>query len=191
MSHDVDELRWVRIMTPLHIPKYLVEQVRDRDYTVEDFYKYHEVNCLIEDENGDKKINPLWHLHILINDKYEVKGFVWCIVDALAKDIVIQTFSVDKEYWYKGKAVSKLSDYIKDIRRKACLNKIYWVTNYPKHSERHGFKRSKGVLMEYQEEKDGQNSIRRNTIRPECRLAISRSEELPERSVRECVSASG
>ena len=45
----------------MHIPTYLVEQVRDRNYTVEDFYKYQELNCMIDGENG-KMLNPFNHL---------------------------------------------------------------------------------------------------------------------------------
>lgn len=161
--NKIDDLRWIRIFTPSHIPKYLIEQVRERDYSVEDFYKYHEVSCTVGDKDGGIKLNPLSHLYVLATEKNEVKGTLWFCVDPLSKDIVIQTFSMDKEYWNKGIAVKKLADHIKTIRKKANLNKIYWVTNYPKHSERNGFKRSKAVLMEYSEEdevKNGKNIIR-------------------------------
>lgn len=69
----------------------------------------------------------------------------------------------------KGIAVKKLSEFIKEIRRKGKLNKIFWITNYPRHSERNGFKRSKNVLMEYNEEKEenknGKNSTRVDSLR--------------------------
>lgn len=147
-ENNFEDLRWVRIFTPDHIPRYLVEQVRDRDYTVEDFYKYQELNCTRNDEDG-MKLNPFSHLYVLVNNENIVKGFLWFVVDPLTKDLVIQTYSVDKEYWLKGKAVSKLAKHIKDIRKKGNLNKIYWVTNYPGHAQRNGFKRSKSILFEY------------------------------------------
>jgi len=159
--NKIDDLRWIRVFTPSHIPKYLIEQVRERDYSVEDFYKYHEINCAVKDKDGGMKFNPFSHLYVLATEKNEVKGTLWFCIDPLSKDIVIQTFSMDKEYWNKGIAVKKLADHIKTIRKKGDLNKIYWVTNYPKHSERNGFKRSKAVLMEYSEEnevKNGQNT---------------------------------
>jgi N-acetylglutamate synthase-like GNAT family acetyltransferase len=152
--NKIDDLKWIRIFTPSHIPKYLVEQVRDRDFTVEDFYKYHEVNCTLPSKDGSVKLNPFSHLYVLANEDNEVKGMLWFCVDPLTKDIVIQTFSMDKDYWMKGIAVKKLSKHIKEIRKKGNLNKIYWVTNYPKHSERNGFTRCKSVLMEYNEEKE-------------------------------------
>jgi hypothetical protein len=186
---NIDELRWVRVFTPTHIPTYLVEQIRDRDYSIEEFYKYHEVNCLRQTEEGPT-LNPFSHLYILADKVNMVKGFVWFVIDPLTKDIIIQNFSMHKDYWFKGKAVSKLSKHIKDIRKKGKLNKIYWITNYPKHSEKHGFKRSKGILMEYQEEEDGKNSIGGNPIRTECGSIESRAEELSERDIGECSPSS-
>lgn len=179
MSHKkMEDLRWVRVFTPMHIPKYLVDQVRDRDFTVEDFFLYHENNCMQASEKGPT-LNPFSHLYVLVDEENIVKGFLWFVVDPLSKDIVIQTFSMDKEYWFNGKAVSKLAKHIKDIRKKASLNKIYWVTNYPKHSERYGFKRSKGVLMEYSEEKEnGSNSTRGHPVGGECKSSDARTTKL-------------
>lgn len=154
--NKIEDLRWVRVFTPVHIPTYLVDQVRDRDFTVDEFYQYQEQSCIRMTKEGPS-LNPLNHLYVLANKENVTKGFVWFTIDALSKDICIHTFSMDKEYWLKGKAVEKLSNFIKEIRRKASLNKVYWVTNYPKHSERHGFKRSKSVLMEYTEVLDGKN----------------------------------
>ena len=144
----IDELRFVRAMSPDIVPHYLIEQVRDRNYSVEDFFKYQQINCMSQTADGFK-INPFNHLYVLANPENIVKGVLWMVVDALSKDVVIQTYSIDKEYWNKGYAVKKIADHVKDIVMKAKLNKIYWVTNYPRHSERYNFKRSKNILMEY------------------------------------------
>lgn len=144
----IDELRWIRVFTPDHVPHYLIEQIRDRDYTVEDFFKYHQINCMTQSELG-MVLNPFSHLYVLADASNVVQGMLWFIIDPLTKDMVIQTYSMNKEYWGRGLAVKKLSDHIKTIREKGNLNKIYWVTNYPKHSQRYGFKMSKSVLMEY------------------------------------------
>lgn len=158
-KEHIDELRWVRVFTPIHIPKVLVEQVRDKDFTVEDFYKYQEMVCL-QNGNEGPVLNPLNHLYVLVNDENLTKGFVWFIVDPLTKDLVINTVSVDKEYWNNGKAIKKGLEFIKGIRDKAKLNKIYWITNHPKHAERYGCVKSKSILMEYKEEKNGKNNKR-------------------------------
>ena len=150
---NINDLRWVRIFTPDHLPYYLVEQVRDRDYSVEDFFKYHQINCMVQTENGIK-LNPFSHLYVLADKENIVQGFLWFSVDPLSKDILIQTFSMNKDYWYKGQAVKKLAEHVKDIRKKGKLNKIYWITNYPAHSRRYGFRESKSVLMEYDPKKE-------------------------------------
>lgn len=156
MTKELEDLRWIRVFSPVHIPKYLVEQVRDRDYTVENFFKYQEFNCIIEDENG-QRLNPLSHLYVLANSENMVKGFLWFVVDPLTLDMVINTFSMDKDYWYNGQAMKMASDHVKKLRKKLKLKKVYWITNYPKHSEKYGFKRSKSIIMEYTEEENGKN----------------------------------
>ena len=185
--NKIDDLKWIRIFTPSHIPKYLVEQVRDRDFSVEDFYKYHEVNCTMQSKEGDIKLNPFSHLYVLANPENEVKGMLWFCVDPLTKDLIIQTFSMDKEFWMKGVAVKKLANHIKEIKKKGNLNKIYWVTNYPKHSERNGFTRSKNVLMEYNEEnevkKNGKDIIGRDGEEREHRPSISSAEQFSEQCI--------
>ena len=155
--NNIDDLKWIRVFTPSHIPTYLVEQVRDRDYSVEDFYKYHEINCMVPTTDGGKKLNPFSHLYVLADKSNQVKGMLWFCVDPLTKDVIVQTFSMDKEYWGKGLAVKKVANFMKEFIRKGNLHKIYWITNYPKHSERNGFKRSKNILMEYNEEKEVNN----------------------------------
>jgi hypothetical protein len=165
---DFEKLRWVRVFTPIHIPKYLVEQVRDRDYTVEDFYRYQENSCVRMTGEGPT-LNPLNHLYVLADEENLTKGFVWFTVDPLSKDICLHTYSIDKEYWNKGKAVSKVAEFILDIKRKGQLNKVYWVTNYPKHSQRYGFRPSKSVLMEYKEGKNGKDANGRSDTRGEHR----------------------
>lgn len=153
-SNKIDELEWVRIIDPYLIPAYLVEQIKERMFTVEKFYKYQEMICT-KRENGNLIINPLNLLFVLVDKEMVIKGFFWGVVDALANALVINSFSMDKEYWGEGKAVSLLQEKAREIKDGAQLDKVYWVTRCPKHSEKYGFKRSKHQLMEY---KDGRNN---------------------------------
>ena len=156
-SAKLEELEWIRIFDPIHIPKNLVEQVRDKDWTVDKFYQYQKIVCLQRD-GENIVVNPMNLLYVLADKNKIVRGFMWSVVDALSNCLVINTFSVDKNYWGLGNAVSFLEKKVKEIARGAQLSKIYWITNYPKHSEKFGFKRSKSVLMEYNmEEENGQN----------------------------------
>lgn len=153
----IEDLEWIRIFDPIHIPRYLIEQVRDRDWTVERFYQYQKTINL-QKEGNNIVINPMNLLFVLADKEKAVQGFMWSAVDVLSNCLVINTFSIDKKYWCQGKAVSVVESKAKEIARGAKLSKIYWITNYPKHSEKHGFKRSKSILMEYNmEEENGQN----------------------------------
>ncbi len=155
----MDQLRWIRSTSPELIPTYLIDQVKHKEYTTEDFIKYQKNVAFVSTPEG-VVLNPFSHLYYLANDENLIKGVLWFCVDPLTKDIIIQTYSVDKEYTKEGGAVEKLCILIKDIAFKAKLKKIYWVTNHPRHSQRHGFKKSKSVLMEYctDEKKDKSDS---------------------------------
>lgn len=153
MSDEFDKLRWIRVFTPDLIPRYLVEQIKDREYTTESFYKFHEANCMVNTEHG-RILNPLNHLYVIADEEKKIKGYLWFVIDPMTSDLVINTFSIDKKYWYKGKAVQFLVEHVKKLLKELKLNKVFWVTKHPKHSERYGFKRSRHVLMEYQQEKD-------------------------------------
>jgi len=150
---DFEKLKFIRIFTPMHVPKELIEQVRDRTYEVEDWYKYQEIICMRKTDTGPQ-LNPLSMLYVIADEDNKVVGMLWCEVEALSKILVIQTFSMNKKYWLKGKAVTLLANKAKEIAKECKLKKIVWMAAYPKHSERYGFKRSKSILMEWCEEDD-------------------------------------
>ena len=143
-----DELEWVRIFDPVHIPRYLIEQIKDRNYSVDRFYQYLKIVC-VEKQNGHVVLNPLNLLYVLVDKQKIVKGVFWGVIDTLGNSLVIQTFSMDDEYWGLGKAIKILENKAKEIQEGAQLDRVYWVTRCPKHSEKYGFKRSKKILMEY------------------------------------------
>jgi N-acetylglutamate synthase-like GNAT family acetyltransferase len=144
----IDELAWVRIFDPIHIPLEYVEQIKDRLFTVEKFYQYQREVCIIQ-KDGHIVLNPTNLLFVLTDKTNRVKGFCWMLVDPLSDALIINTFSMDKEYWGNGKAVQLLEEKAKEIQEKASLKRVFWITRCPKHSEKYGFKRSKHVLMEY------------------------------------------
>jgi hypothetical protein len=153
---DIKELRWIRIFSPSHIPKYLVEQIAKRDYSVDDLYTYLEGSLLKQGPQGPT-LNPTFHVWALVDPQNLVKGFLWFTVDPLSKDMAIQAYSVDREYWGSKQAVEKLAKHMKEIRKNAKLKKIYWITAFPKHASKHGFVKSKNVLFEYTEDQEVKN----------------------------------
>lgn len=148
---DFSKLTFMRVFTPDHIPKELVTQIKEKHFEPDDFYNYLRACCVTSGANGPQ-LNPFCHLYVIADEDKRVVGFVWFEIDILEKSINLQTFSMDPKYWFKGKAVQMLSDFMKDQLEKTQMKVIYWHTRYPKHSEKNGFKRSRNILMEYREE---------------------------------------
>lgn len=149
MNKDQPELKFIRVFTSSHVPKYLVEQIKHRDFTVEDWYKYQEANLL--EKSSEFKLNPLHHLYVMTDEKNHVKGMLFYTVNPLDKSIFLQNYSVDKDYWMKGVAVKMATEHVLRVKKQAKLGKIYWHTRYPKHALKNGFKQAKDVLMVYEE----------------------------------------
>ncbi len=107
---DFEKLRFIRVFTPMHVPKGLIEQVRDREYEVEDWYRYQEIICMRDTANG-KQLNPLSMLYVIADEDNKVVGMLWCEVDALGKTLIVQTFSMDKrEHKVDVAALAKLPE---------------------------------------------------------------------------------
>lgn len=165
---DFSKLRFVRIFTPVHIPKYLIEQLKNRDYEVDDWYKYMEIVCIQDTPNGPQ-LNPLTLLYVVVDEGNKVIGMLWCDVGVLSKTLVIQLFSIDNAYWHKGQAAMMVADKVKEIGKECKMKKVVWVTRGPKHSEYYGFKKSKESIMEYDLEEDpgyGKRSVQRQNRCP-------------------------
>ena len=155
---QIENLKWVRIFDPVHIPKEYINQIKEKEFTTEKFYEFQSRVCLLNTETG-LTINPYNLLFVLVDDSNRVKGILWMVIDILANSLVINTFSVDKEYWGNGKAVSFLIEKAAEIKEKEKLDRVYWITRSPKHSEKFGFKRSKHTLMEYSHGQFGKRHI--------------------------------
>jgi N-acetylglutamate synthase-like GNAT family acetyltransferase len=190
-NSKIDELEWIRIFDPVHIPKHLIEQIRDRDWSVDRFYQY-QASINFQKDGSSITLNPLNLLFVLVDKEKKVQGFMWSAIEVLSNCLVINSFSIDKAYWNQGQAVATLEKKAREIATGAKLSKIYWLTNYPKHSEKHGFKRSKSVLMEYNlEDNNGQdNDGRRRQTSGTSGLARSRSDEIFEQHSRRTGSSS-
>ena len=68
------ELEWIRIFDPTHIPKHLIEQIKEKDFTPDRFYEYQKSICT--DQNGDQLvINPYNLLYLIVDEKRQAIGF--------------------------------------------------------------------------------------------------------------------
>jgi len=150
VSHSLADLTFVRLIDPIHIPSYLVEQIKDRSYPVENFYDYQKICCLTQTDKGPI-LNPSNLLYAVVHEKLrQVKGFAWLAIDFLNNALLINAFQMDKEYWNKGDAVTLLDEKAKKIIKDLSLDRIVWITKTPKFCEIKGFKKSKDTVMIYE-----------------------------------------
>lgn len=148
---SLSDLAFVRLIDPIHIPSYLIEQMKDRMFEVENFYAFQSANCLIATDKGPQ-LNPGNFLFALVHERLrQVKGFLWMTFDMLTNSLLVNSFSMDKEYWNKGEAMDLLEEKAKKVMRDLKISRIVWITKNSKFCENKGFKKSKESVMIYEE----------------------------------------
>ena len=136
---NFDKLSFVKLKIPKLIPIELIESVKGRTFTPEQFYKYQESQIN----------NPYNHLYVLVDDDKKIHGYLWAEVNILDGALFINTFSISKEYWGKGKAIPKAIEFLRKLKEQTKAPRVFWITTNEKFFQKHGFKRSKNVLLEY------------------------------------------
>jgi hypothetical protein len=143
---NFEDLEFVKIRIPQNvrfIPESLISSVKGNLYEPEQFYKYQE-----------KQIdNPFNLLYALVEQNERegkrVAGYLWAEVSQFDNSLFVNTFSVDKKYWFKGKAIPRVIEFLDAIKKKHKCPRVFWITTNDSFFVKHGFKRSKNVLMEY------------------------------------------
>jgi len=138
-AEKIDSLSFVRLKIPRIIPIDLITNVKGRTFTPEQFYRYQESQI----------DNPYNHLYVLVDDAKKIHGYLWAEVNVLDNSLFVNTFSVNKKYWGKGKAMPVAMRFVANLREKTKSPRVFWITCNIKFFEKHGFHTSKQVLMEY------------------------------------------
>lgn len=133
------KLEFVKLKIPRIIPQELIDNVKGRTFTPEQFYNHQE----------SQVDNPYNYLYALIDEDKKIQGYLWAEVNVLDGSFFVNTFSITKEYWGKGKAIPMVIEFLKEIKNKNKIPRIYWCTTNDKFFAKNGFKRSKITLMEY------------------------------------------
>lgn len=139
-SSKIDLLRFCKLKIPHLIPVEFVEAVKGNSFTPQQFYTYQKNNI----------DNPRNLLYALIDPDDKIQGFLWMEINNVDKSLYIDTFSISKEYWGKGKAMFKAIEFIDNLDKQLKPPRILWATTNAKFFEKYGFKRSKVILMERQ-----------------------------------------
>lgn len=154
----VSELKFVRIdRADLFnlIPRSLFEQIPDRDYEVEDLYKYMPLVLQeVVNAEGKRQPNPFVHIYAMVDSQSHIKGVLWADIDPIDKKMRVLALSVDKAY--QGGAIKEAVAFLATIIAPTELKRtIDFVTTRPRAYERAGAKRSKEIILTLEVIPDG------------------------------------
>lgn len=151
---EIKELKFVRLTDPSMaglIPRYLIDQAKDKDFTTERFYAL--APMLIA--------NKLNIIGLFADADNKVKGFMWATINILSEQLYVSVISIDKEYQNcSGDVLQCVFEVIKgfpnDISIKQTIKiaklklkeTIQLVTKRPKSYERRGWHRADVTIME-------------------------------------------
>lgn len=135
----ISKLEFVPLKIPRLIPKELIEAVKGRTFSPEQFIAYQE----------QQVDNPGNFLYVLIDQEKKIHGYLWAELNILDGTLFVNTFSIAKDHWGKGTGIKKAIDFLATLKEKTKAPKVFWVTTNEKFFAKHGFKRSKNCLMEY------------------------------------------
>jgi len=139
LKEKLDELEFFKLKIPRVIPQELIQAVKGRTFTPEQFYHYQEGIL------G----NPWNHLYVIVDGDKKIHGYLWAEQNALDNSLFVNTFSISKEYWGKGEAIDFACQFVSRLKEKVKAPRVFWCTTNEKFFSKKGFKRSKICLMEY------------------------------------------
>lgn len=145
-AFDLEDLQFMRIRIPEAvrlIPALLIESVKGRLFSLEEFYQRQEAQVHLNENN---------HLYVLLDPKGAVRGYFWAVLEP-GHCLWINTFSICKEFWGKGAAIRQIVQFAGELNQKLKCPVVQWCTTNPRFFEKHGFRRSRNVVMEFSNSK--------------------------------------
>lgn len=139
---DISSLEFVRLKIPRLIPRELIDAVKGRTFTPEQFYDYQEAQVS----------NPANFLYAVVDAERKIHGYLWAETNLLDLSLFVNTFSIAKQFWGKGKGIDLAISLVRKIKEKIKAPRVYWCSTNEKFFLKHGFKRSKICLLEYNED---------------------------------------
>lgn len=158
---DVKDLKFVRLTRAENarlIPKYLIDQVKDKDFTTDAFFRIaHEL-----------VVNPHNIIGVFVTGENVTKGFMWAVINVLTEQLYLVTISIDKEYQnQQGDTIKFIVDELKKLLKNPVIklllknmelkDTILLSTNYPKIYEKCGWSKSKRAIMEISRDSNENN----------------------------------
>lgn len=131
------DLKFIRIFDMNLVPRFLLDQVKNRDLNVDFLYSV-----------GDQITGNPFNLLYAISDKdSRIAGVLWATVAPIESTIMTHIISMGKEYQDKT-IIPAAMDFLNKIRDELGLKQLKCITTRPRAFEKYGMKRSKNVIME-------------------------------------------
>ena len=130
-------LKFVKLKSINQIPRYLLEQVKPREFDIDAVYLWGPT--LIQ--------NPLNLFGAFVDKNQTVKGTMWVSYSPMSNEVRVHVLSIDKEYFGRG-ILREAHGIVQKLRRQLGAAKISLVTTRPRSFEKFGFVRAKTIVME-------------------------------------------
>lgn len=131
-------LKFVKIHSLDQVPRYLFDQIRDRDFDIDRLYKWAPVFLK----------NPVNLFGAFIDKSESVKGIMWTSFNPITNKLMVHILSIDREYQGKG-ILKEVDGILKKLMKNVDAEAVTGSTIRPMGFERTmGFKKSKTVIME-------------------------------------------
>ncbi len=129
----------MQVFDAVMIPRYLLEQVKELPWEVDDFYRQWPLYQ-----------GPLQFLYAIVDTDMIVKGVLWFNVLPMSRTLHVALISLDKAYQSQGYLTNLIIPFLKDAMAKLGIDKAIWhcTPGHVRAFERLGFSASDFVMME-------------------------------------------
>ena len=151
---DIKELKFVRLTDPSNtdlIPRYLIDQTRDKDFETDRFYAI--APLLV--------VNRFNIFGLFVDNNKNVKGFLWATINILSEQLYVSVISIDKEYQNcNGDTLEHIFNMIRDLPNNILIKQmikhaeinlkktVQIVTKRPKVYEKRQWRCATATIME-------------------------------------------
>src|SRR6056297_877151 len=105
---------------PRLVPRHLLEQIKDRMFDIDDWYKVM-YSPRLEGDSSNIFLG-------IVDEDMKIHGATWLSLDALHKAIFINFLSLDKSLQGNGKVFDVVIPYIAEIAEGLGLERALWMS---------------------------------------------------------------
>lgn len=143
-------MQFFRITDPIFIPRKLLEQIKDRNWEVDDFYG--QLN--LATGKAHNTFNKNCYLYVMLDEPGCICGFLWLMYTPYNKTLWVNNYSVDRKHWNQGTCLPAAFAKVSQVMQRIDADLVQWITQTAKPFEAFGFVTSQKKLMTYSPKKE-------------------------------------